>query len=933
MALGACSPVKAPVTPKPITAKPTERPLEEGLMALGASDYSAAEAYFERARAEDDSEGALIGLAEVYLATGRYGAVDAVLEGMGGRAVALSVRALWLRGRLHDALRKLDAAAPVLLTERFEVAVMKAEILGELGKKPEADDALHPVIEAANRGEIERLVPAEQKVALLHLGRAAHLLSSPADANGAYDDAEQLGDPSARLLEARALLYLEKHDLAHAMEVLEEALEKEPNNPNLLALLADARLTEALSFAEAEALAGAALAVNPAHARAHLVLGSIALYDLDIPAADRHIGAALATNPRDLDLLALRAAKHFIIEDRAGFDREMDRILELSPGRAAAFVRVSRHAEWEHRYQEMEALLRRATRLDRDHAESRSMLGLTLVRSGSDAAGVVELRRAFELDPYDVRVINTLDLYEKLIPKNYVEERLGPLSLRFPKDEAPLLRRYVPALLEEAYRQMVDRYGYEPRAPLGIELYVSREEFAVRTSGLPRTAIQGVCFGRKLATMSPAGSEGNLGMTLWHELAHVFHIGQSESRVPRWLTEGMAEWETEHLGRGWSRELDRQLYQAHRDHRLPPLETMARAFSRARRMEDVAVAYYASGRVVRSLVEEHGEKVLPTMLGELGKKLPPGEAVPRALGQSYADLDAAFGKWLDRDLSRFGGQFVSRDVTVPLGEARRRYDGAPTDPNVMLDYALALLAAGGADEAEPLLTKLTEKTPNPDAAYALARLRLAQGERGRAAEVLRRALEVADGYELRLLLGRVLVGDADTTTSKDTILEAHAHLRKAAELDPSELEPWMLLARVGVVTSDDALQLEAVGQWTRRAEHDADAHRHYVELLLTAGQKKEATAAAEQLIWAGLGRIETHRTSARAFAAAGQMARADYEWESASLSLGADKVRRMALGEWASSLEARGQAGKAREVRKRIEALGAAASPAGSAAP
>lgn len=578
---------------------------------------------------------------------------------------------------------------------------------------------------------------------------------------------------------------------------------------------------------------------------------------------------------------------------------------------------MARHAEWEHRYQEMEALLRRATRLDRDHAESRSMLGLNLVRSGSDAAGVVELRRAYELDPYDVRVINTLQLYESLIPKNYEEERVGPFALRFPKEEAPLLRRYVPDLLAEAYRQMVDRYGYEPRAPLGIELYVSSEQFSVRTSGLPRTGLQGVCFGRKLATISPAGSEGNLGMTLWHELAHVFHIGQSDSRVPRWLTEGMAEWETEHLGRGWSRELDRQLYQAHKDHRLPPLGAMAGAFSRARRMEDVAVAYYASGRAVRFLVEEHGEKTLPGLLTELGKKAPPGEAVPRALGQSYADLDLAFGKWLDRDLARFEKQFVSRDVRLPPDEARKRYEGAPTDnPNAKLDYALALLAVGANDGAELLLEELSKEAPSPDAAYALARVRLAKGEREEAAELLRRALEVADGYELRLLLGRVLVGDTDQKASKGTLEEVRTHLRRAAALDPAELEPWILLARVAVLTGDTALELEALGEWTRRAEHDAAAHRHYVELLLEAGKKKEAASAAEQLIWAGLGHVETHRAAARAFATAGKLDRADYEWESASLALGPAELRRAALADWATSLDARGKPQKAVAVRK-----------------
>src|SRR5690606_38131953 len=114
--------------------------------------------------------------------------------------------------------------------------------------------------------------------------------------------------------------------------------------------------------------------------------------------------------------------------------------------------------------------------------------------------------------------------------------------------------------------------GFEPEAPIGIELYESREQFAVRTSGLPQTAIQGVCFGKTLATLSLAEEPANLGMTLWHELAHVFHIQLSKSRVPRWFTEGLAELETALHRPEWSRELDPQLFGALLDGRLPPVE-------------------------------------------------------------------------------------------------------------------------------------------------------------------------------------------------------------------------------------------------------------------------------------------------------------------------------------------------------------------------
>ena len=55
--------------------------------------------------------------------------------------------------------------------------------------------------------------------------------------------------------------------------------------------------------------------------------------------------------------------------------------------------------------------------------------------------------------------------------------------------------------------------------PVGVELYAERENFGIRTSGLPQIAIQGVCFGKTLAAMSPANESFNLGMTLWHEMA------------------------------------------------------------------------------------------------------------------------------------------------------------------------------------------------------------------------------------------------------------------------------------------------------------------------------------------------------------------------------------------------------------------------------
>ena len=116
-------------------------------------------------------------------------------------------------------------------------------------------------------------------------------------------------------------------------------------------------------------------------------------------------------------------------------------------------------------------------------------------------------------------------------------------------------------MLNEAWSSMEKRYGFTPNAPVFIELYATKQNFSVRTSGLPNIGIQGVCFGKTLAAMSPRAEPFNWGNVLWHELGHVFAIQLSKSRVPRWFTEGLSEYETIVRRPEWEREEDPSLFQ------------------------------------------------------------------------------------------------------------------------------------------------------------------------------------------------------------------------------------------------------------------------------------------------------------------------------------------------------------------------------------
>src|SRR6185369_15149524 len=98
------------------------------------------------------------------------------------------------------------------------------------------------------------------------------------------------------------------------------------------------------------------------------------------------------------------------------------------------------------------------------------------------------------------------------------------------------------------------RYGIRPPVPVRIEVFPRHADFSVRTVGLAGMGALGACFGPVIAMDSPSARDRgqfNWGSTLWHEIAHTFHLALSDNRVPRWLTEGLAVLEERRAKPGW----------------------------------------------------------------------------------------------------------------------------------------------------------------------------------------------------------------------------------------------------------------------------------------------------------------------------------------------------------------------------------------------
>lgn len=931
------APSKPAKTPAAVAAQSPEAELRAARIALDASRYGDAERGF---RALIQAPGATaaqkldaeLGLAETLLVTGRYeDAVTLAREAarraptaQGGalrdpRSSLLVVAAEGLRrnGELDEALSVLEGASKSSL----DALLLQGEILLLGGHRKRAESALLEVVGAYND---ERIAEGDGR-SLALVGRAAHLMRSPHDANDAFDAAETATPNDVRTLLWRAELFLEKYDLAHASEVLEEALALAPHHPEALVSTAQLRLAETLDFDAAVRLAKEALTVDPRLSSAYFVLGGVALRDEDPNGAEAQANAGLRFNPRDLELLSLRATARFLKDDRAGFEAQVAEVLAQNPEYTRIFQIVGEFADWEHRYDEIVSLMRRAVRIDPEDGKARADLGLNLIRAGQDAAGVVELRRAFEADPFNVRVYNTLELYEKIIPRDYAASESGRFRIRYPKGEKALLERYVPQLLERAFDKLVKRYGFTPETPIGVELYQNRAEFAVRTSGLPQTEIQGVCFGRTLATLTPAAEPSNLGMTLWHELSHVFHIQMTKAHVPRWLTEGLAEHETAIERPEWRRELDPELYDALRNDRLPELAHMTRAFTRAEDMADIATAYYASTRITDFLDQKFGMPRVTKLLRAYGAGETTEGAAQNAFATPTQALDAQFRKHLGVELQRFERQFVPLRPRGSLPRLKAALQKAPKDPQAQIAYAQALFASGEVDEGKRLLAEvLTAHPKDPDALFTRARIDLADGKR----DVARKALEAlvqngSDGYEVRILLARLA---SDPT-------EQHTHLLKARDFDPSSAAALYGLLKSRVATDDE--RLAALARLTTLEEHDFETHGRYVEMLLERKRYADAVRAGEAAIWSNLEDARLHQLFARALEASGDKTRALFEYESAALCPSPPEERAVAYETLAEAQERLGRPKDAKKSRAEAAALRAAAAtaPAPSASP
>ena len=916
----------------PDAAKPPAPPpatdLAGASRAYDESRYADAEAIYRRLLDGADAAAARRGLARVLLITGRDAEAVTLLEAAlasdpaDDEAVTTLAESAWLTGNAARAIQLLEGIAGHPEARRGRLLL--GEVLLDLGRRADAEAQLMTLIEDYN----EDRIGAEDGLGLAMVGRAAHLLRSPHDANDAFNAAERAAPGNVQILLWRAELFLEKHDPGHAEEVVGEALERAPNHPRALVWMAHVKLEQALDFDAARSLCERALAINPRLTHAYFVLAGLQLRDLEFQAALDLIARGLAVDPENLELYGMRASVAFLAENKALFEETRAKVFAKNPSYSRFYSIIGEYAEWEHRYGRIVEMMREAVAIDDQDAEAHAALGMNLIRAGQELGGVQSLRRAAAKDPFNVRVYNTLNLFEQIIPEGYVSKKHGRFTIRYPKGEAALLERYVPKLLDRAYDKFTKAYGFKPSEPIGIELYELREHFAVRTSGLPQTAILGVCFGKTLAALTPKSEPFNLGMTLWHELAHVFHIQMSDSHVPRWLTEGLAEYETLAERKEWRRHQDPDLFIAERMGRLPAVGAMNRAFSHAEHMQDMATAYYASSQIAVMLVERFGRDKINQALRLQARGTSTNAALEKALGEGVDALDRDFASYRDKTLARYRTQFVPLDARGEADELEKQAAAAPNDAIARLRVVLAALRQRDLERAKRFWAEAAQLDPqSADVRYLGARLAAADGQDERArAELRALAKDGHDGFAVQMSLAELTDPDKDAAGLRAALEQAHRH-------DPTQAAPLSGLLTLAVKAKDRAAELSVLEQLALLDAHDPGVYRRLLELLVEQKAYPRAVELGEAAIFADIEGSKTHALYAEALAGVGRFDDAAFEFQSATLAPSRPEEVAASHVAYARFLTSRGQNDRAQQLLERARELDPEGAAAGSAAP
>ena len=465
-------------------------------------------------------------------------------------------------------------------------------------------------------------------------------------ATSAFQEAEKANpkDPAPKV--RFGLMLLERGRAGDAQSAIEDALKLNALDPQ--AMLAMALVLSEGYDGQATQFAEKALQADPKLYQARELIARIRLEDNDPEKAIEEAKKALEISPEAMQAMAILATIE-MMDDKPATEWT-DRIFKVNPKYGQAYETMGHFFVINRRYDEGIALFRKALELKPDLWSARTELGVNLMRFGQDEEAFRLLEGTFNEGPKPAVLIvtNTLKLMDSY--KNFQKFTTPTTVLKLHNKEQELMRPYFQAELDRAMATYERKYKHKLVGPVQLEVYPDHGDFEVRTMGMPGLGALGVTFGQYVAMDSPTArkpGEFHWASTLWHELSHVYVLSMTQSRTPRWFTEGVAVYEETASSPDWGDRLMPREITAIKEKKLLPVAELDRGFIHPSYPEQVIVSYFQGGRVISYIVEKWGYDAVLGMIQGFRDRKDTAQVINEVLKVTPEQFDVQFLTWLE----------------------------------------------------------------------------------------------------------------------------------------------------------------------------------------------------------------------------------------------------------------------------------------------
>jgi tetratricopeptide (TPR) repeat protein len=611
-------------------------------------------------------------------------------------------------------------------------------------------------------------------------------------ANDAFRDAVKARDKDAILRVRWGRLFLDpavpKGPVTDtASDLFNEALMIDKNNAQ--AMLGLAMVAEEGFEGEATKLAEKALEADPKLYEARELLARVALEDNNEKKAAEEANKAIAISGEALDAMAILATIDWMndkptkppVGEIITTSPWIDKITKVNPRYGEAFSIAGHFFVINRRYVEGIKYYRKALEIDPSLLSAKNQLGINLMRMGQEDEAFQVMNAVWDGNFRSKETQNTLTLLDSNI-KNFDTTKTPTTIIKTRKKETALVLPYLQAELDKIIATYEKKYKFKLNVPVQVEAYPDHEDFAVRTMGMPGLGALGVTFNTVVAIDSPTAADSqrkpgsfHWASTLWHEMSHVYVLTMTNSRTPRWFTEGLAVYEETAIYPDWGDRLDHPSIMAIKDKKLLPIADLDRGYIHPNYPNQVIVSYFQGGRVITYIVQKFGYDTVLNMIHDYAANMTTPEVIEKELKMKPEEFDKQFIPWVEaqtktavdgfddwaKRLKALNKMVETKDWTAVIKEGnaiRDIYSDYVEAGSAYEALAQAYLAQGDKPKAIAELKRYSDiGGRQPDTLRQLATLQKEAGDERGAAITLQRL----NWVYVRDDKGHLLLGDID----------------------------------------------------------------------------------------------------------------------------------------------------------------------------